>query len=165
MAFRKITLYRADSGLPDLVLDRSVDGGNWCKRSDAGFATITGRSIPGIPIVGNSSKDYFIWQVATLLTSQQWTIFEELKRLQRVKYNALEDGAIVLKDEYNYVTQSETALNSREIISGSTVNTGVGIIIKSFCTFPVFLEVGEEHLPFDGDRDWCPLTFSMQELP
>lgn len=162
--FRQITLTLPDSTLPPLILTKSVEGGNWYKRAKLGLATIGGRTIKGIPkIVANS--DYFVGQVVTLVSEAEWTVFEEIQNAQAYRYDALQDGHIMLKDEYHYCTFSETTKNSRAIVSGSTVETGVAGFPKSFCQYPVYIEIPEDHLPYDGGNDWWPLSFSFQELP
>lgn len=163
--FRQITLTLPTSSIPPLILTKSVDGGNWYKRSELGFATISSRTIVGIPVLGGANKTYYRGEVVTLVTEEQWTIFEEFKNTQRSRYDSLTDGHIILKDEYYYCTQSEATKNSRAIVSGSTINTPVTGITKSFVQYPVFLEPSEDHLPYDGGRDWWPLSFSFQELP
>lgn len=163
--WKQITLTLPDSTIPSLILTRSVEGGNWYKRSELGFATIASRTIVGVPVLGGANRTYYRGEIVTLCTQQQWTIFEEIKNIQRTRYDNLQDGHIMFRDEYHYCTMSEATKNSRAIVEGSTVGTGIAGITKSYCEYPVYLEPSEDHLPYDGGKDWWPLSFSIQELP
>lgn len=119
------------------------------------------KSIPKIA----TNSIYFRGEIVTVVSQTQWAIFEEMKLAQADRYDALQDGHILLKDEYHYCTYSETTKNSRTIISGSTVDSGIAGFPKSFCQYPVYLDIGEDHAPYDGGRDWWPLSFGFEELP
>lgn len=163
--FKQITLTLPDSALPPLILTKSVEGGNWYKRSELGYATIGSRTIVGVPVLGGANRTYYQGEIVTLCSEVQWTIFEEMKNIQRTRYDALQDGHIVFRDEYHYCTQSEATKNSRAIVAGSTVSTGITGITKSYVEFPVYVEPSDDHLPYDGGGNWWPLSFSIQELP
>lgn len=163
--FKQVTLTLPDSTLPPLILTKSVEGGNWYKRSELGYATIGSRTIVGVPVLGGANRTYYRGEIVALVTEEQWTIFEEMKNTQRTRYDALEDGHIRLRDEYYYCTQSEATKNSRSIVDGSTIVTLVPGITKSYCEYPIYIEPSDDPLPYDGGGDWWPLSFSIQELP
>ena len=162
--FRQLTLsLPVVPSLPPIVLISTPEGGNWYKRTIVQGA-ISGRTIPGVPIYGGGAEPYFAGAVAVVVSTDNADLFEEMRSQSRALYDSGEDGSWLLKDEYYYVPQLETTLNSRSIISGTTVETGWGGS-KSMCSYPIFITIPEDHLPYDGGGRWQPLSFTFEELP
>lgn len=162
--FRQITLsLPAVPSLPPIVLTSTPEGGNWYKRTIV-QGVISGRTIPGIPIYGGGTEPYFTGAVVVLVSTDEADLFEEMRSQSRALYDSGEDGSWLLKDEYYYIPSSECTLNSREIISGSTVATTWGGS-KSMCIYPVFISIADDHIPYEGGLTWQPLSFTFEELP
>lgn len=162
--FRQITLTLPSApSLPALALISTPEGGNWYKRSIV-QGGLSGRTLPGVPIYGGGTEPYFTGAVVVVVTADDADLFEEMRSQSRALYDSGSDGGWLLKDEYYYVPSTETTINSRSVISGSTVTTSWGGS-KSMCYYPVFISISEDHIPYDGGGRWQPLSFTFEELP
>jgi hypothetical protein len=155
---RRLTLSIAGSGLPDLVMDRAENITEW-KRSQVGGYRAAGKTLQGSTKVERAGyRPYFVWTINLRGTGVELALLE---RMQALLENDPETP-FVLRDEFEYVDQLKAAWHQRVIVPDSTVT--IGGIQRSFCEFPILLQVDEEEPDKKLGAGRHDLSFSMEEI-